>query len=333
MMSGRFSSAILAVVLAGALLPSGSRAAPAREALVIGNGTYEALPPLPACLLSAHAMAAALRGTGFDVVEHEDVSSGGTDAAIGDFARRVTGAPGAMAFIYVCGYGTAFNSRPFLLPVSARIARPADVLTQGVLAKSLLDVLTRGTVGSSVAALDVVPAPDAPGSLGLDTLAQGSLPDGLGLIVASQAKPPDALTSLAATLASGLKASEVPVASLLSAAQQQVGAAVAAIRPPVTQGYLAGAPPPPPPPPPTPAQAPANPATPTVAIPADDQMTDADRRTVQSALTRLGYYDGKVDSIFGPDTRAAIRRYQHELGAEMDGKLTAAQATKLVNNR
>ena len=30
------------------------------------------------------------------------------------------------------------------------------------------------------------------------------------------------------------------------------------------------------------------------------------------------------------DTRAAIRRYQHELGAAMTGRLTAAQATKLV---
>ena len=34
--------------------------------------------------------------------------------------------------------------------------------------------------------------------------------------------------------------------------------------------------------------------------------------------------------MFGPDTRAAIRRYQHELGADMTGRLTAAQATRLV---
>ncbi len=62
----------------------------------------------------------------------------------------------------------------------------------------------------------------------------------------------------------------------------------------------------------------------------DDQMTDTDRRRVQIALVRLGYYDGKIDGIFGPDSRAAIRRYQHELGADMSGRLTAAQASKLV---
>ena len=62
-------------------------------------------------------------------------------------------------------------------------------------------------------------------------------------------------------------------------------------------------------------------------------MTEADRRDVQSALVRLGYYGSPVDGVFGPDTRAAIRRYQHEIGGEMTGRLTADQATKLVNTR
>ena len=83
-------------------------------------------------------------------------------------------APGAAAFIYSCGYATAFNDRPFLLPVSARIARPADVLTQGVLAKSLIDVLARGGAGPSMVAFDVVPVPEAPAALHLDALAQAA---------------------------------------------------------------------------------------------------------------------------------------------------------------
>ena len=59
-------------------------------------------------------------------------------------------------------------------------------------------------------------------------------------------------------------------------------------------------------------------------------MTYADRRDVQIALARLGYYDGRIDGVIGPDTRAAIRRWQHEIGAEMTGALSGAQATRLV---
>ena len=309
-----------------------SHAAPAREALVIGNATYAALPPIPACAQSAHTVSAALRGLGFAVVEREDVTSGGADAAIGEFARRLTASPGAAGFVYVCGYATAFNDRAFLLPVSADIARPADVLTQGVLAKSLLDVLTRGGTQAAVLVLDVVPVPGGPTALGLDALAQNSLPDGLGFVAAIQAKPADTPTSLAALLVANLKGPEVQIGPLLAAAGR--AATVVAQRPPVAQAYLAGSPAPPAPaaapvaaaspPPPAPV------AKPVVAMPADEQMTEADRRQVQTALARLGYYDGTVDGIFGPDTRAAIRRFQHELGATMTGRLTAAQASKLV---
>src|SRR5690349_4108368 len=125
MMHLRAVLALLVTTGVSLLLPSTPHAQPAREALVIGNGTYGSLPPLPACLQSAHAVSAALRGLGFQVVEREDLSTGGTDAAIGEFSRRLSAAPGAAAFIYSCGYATSFNDRPFMLPVSARIARPA----------------------------------------------------------------------------------------------------------------------------------------------------------------------------------------------------------------
>jgi peptidoglycan hydrolase-like protein with peptidoglycan-binding domain len=60
-------------------------------------------------------------------------------------------------------------------------------------------------------------------------------------------------------------------------------------------------------------------------------MTETQRRQVQSALGRLGYYGAQPDGVFGPETRAAIRRWQHELHAPMTGHLTASEATRLVN--
>jgi Putative peptidoglycan binding domain len=309
--------------------PAGAQLA--REALVIGNGSYASLPALSACLLSSHAVTAALRGLGFDVVEREDVSSGAADAAIGQFAQALATHPGAAAFVYTCGYATSFNDRLFLLPASAKITRPADVLTQGILVKSLLDAVVRDGAGTSFVALDAVPMQDAALTLHFDTLTPANLPDSLGLIVVSQAKPPDAPTPLAAALIADLKGPQVQTTALMAGLQQQLGGskalALSIVHSPAAPGYLAGAPREMPAA--VPAATPALPAAQTT-MPADDQMTDPDRRHVQTALARLGYYDGNIDGIFGSDTRAAIRRYQHELGAEMTGRLTAAQANRLV---
>lgn len=332
---------VLAILLLSPLVSPAALAAPERIALVIGSATYGSMPPVPACLKSGHEVASALRAAGFQVVEREDPSSGGTDAAIGDFVRQLAANPGSSAVVYSCSYVTEFNDRPFLLPVSARISRPTDVLTQGVLAKTLIDALGQGKAGSSVVMIDAITTPNASGKLGLDGLAKMDLPDGLGLIAVSQAGPPDAPTVLATALAGHLKGSEVRTAPLVADVQQQIAGqpvTVAALRPPVLPGYLVGAAPPPPatskPSPVQPAVVvtpPSPPPAPTITMPPDELMSNDDRRAVQQALLRLGYYPGPIDGIFGPDSRAAIRRYQHEVGGEMTGQLSAAQASRLVN--
>jgi peptidoglycan hydrolase-like protein with peptidoglycan-binding domain len=62
-------------------------------------------------------------------------------------------------------------------------------------------------------------------------------------------------------------------------------------------------------------------------------MSESDRRQVQEALHRLGYYKGPVDGILGPRTRAAIRRFQQQdIGSKATGHLTADQANQLVTH-
>jgi hypothetical protein len=92
-------------------------------------------------------------------------------------------------------------------------------------------------------------------------------------------------------------------------------------------------PPPPPPAPPefSPSTAPA-PARPRLVMPDEDYMTEQERRQVQTMLAAMGYYAGRIDATFGPETRAAIRRYQFEIKGDMTGRLTAEQATRLVNS-
>ncbi|MBX6322346.1 MAG: peptidoglycan-binding protein, partial [Rhodospirillaceae bacterium] len=59
-------------------------------------------------------------------------------------------------------------------------------------------------------------------------------------------------------------------------------------------------------------------------------LSREDRRRIQSELQRLGYYDGSIDGDFGPGTRAAVRRYQEDIGEEATGQLTPAQAMRLL---
>jgi Putative peptidoglycan binding domain/Caspase domain len=338
---------LLAVPAAGAATAATTPpAAPAAGiALVIGNATYTALPPLPACALSAHAVAAALRRIGFDVIEREDATLGEVDGAIGSFSTRLAAAPTAPAIAYLCGYAAGLNDRSFYLPVSATLARPTDVLTQGVLTASLLHVLAPRR-HAAVLALDLAARPGAPAQADLGSPGSGPLPDALGMVVVRETGAGTTPTPLAAALVAGLAGPRVQSGELVGGldtalAKARPAVTVVALHSPATSLALAGAPAAPaetPPAvttpaltPPGQAPAPSTAATPAATLPAEADMTDAERRQVQTALARLGYYDGKVDGLFGPDTRAAIRRFQHELHAPMTGILTAGEATNLAS--
>jgi peptidoglycan hydrolase-like protein with peptidoglycan-binding domain len=68
-----------------------------------------------------------------------------------------------------------------------------------------------------------------------------------------------------------------------------------------------------------------------LAVPDEEKMSEANRRQVQEALHHSDFYDGPIDGIFGPLTRAAIRRFQDSIGEKGTGRLTAADAGRLVS--
>jgi hypothetical protein len=337
------------IVWAATTLSPQAHAQPARAALVVGNATYTAMAGVPSCARSANVVSAALRAAGFEVTDRQDASSGGIDAGIGDFSQHLAAGKGA-GFVYICGYATDFNDRTFLLPTTATVSRPSDVMTQGVLAKSMLAAVSHDPATIGVVVYDLVPLPGATAPIGLDVLAHLPAPDGVGVLAASETALADSPTPVAAALVAALAGPLVTSDGLLAKVQAQATngkTSIVVVHLPVRPGALVGGQPAPEPAAApvaaaVPAPAPAVPPVPTlvapvtagqaVKMPDEAQMTDGDRKTVQQALVRLGYYDRQVDANFGPETRAAIRRFQHEIGGDMTGHLTADQATRLVNS-
>src|SRR5208283_2130807 len=126
-----------------------------RLALVIGNSAYTLAPSLPCCAASANVAAARLRAAGFEVAEHLDASNGATGVALNDFAQAIAAHPRAAAIVYVCFYGVNFRDRDFVLPVSATLTRPSDVLTQGVVARAFGTAAGGPKAGATLVLLDL----------------------------------------------------------------------------------------------------------------------------------------------------------------------------------
>ena len=53
-----------------------------------------------------------------------------------------------------------------------------------------------------------------------------------------------------------------------------------------------------------------------------DRPSEAQVRAAQQALARLGFYPGPIDGIFGPKTRAAVTKYQTDVGLPPDGEVS-----------
>jgi hypothetical protein len=55
-----------------------------------------------------------------------------------------------------------------------------------------------------------------------------------------------------------------------------------------------------------------------------DPYSDSTVSAVQSQLAEQGYYRGPIDGVYGPQTRAALTRYQSSRGLQATGALSPA---------
>ena len=111
-----------------------------RIALVIGNGRYSGdTPPLANPPNDARLMTAALKTSGFEVIELIDGDRRTMKRAISDFGARLEEAgENSVGLFYYAGHGVQVNGRNYLIPIGAEISREPDVDSEAVTAASIL---------------------------------------------------------------------------------------------------------------------------------------------------------------------------------------------------
>ncbi|MBL8565653.1 MAG: caspase family protein [Hyphomicrobiaceae bacterium] len=109
---------------------AGSAAAEKRVALVVGNGAYVHAPALPNPLNDARDVSAALKATGFDVVEALDADKAKLDAALRSFADKLGNAD--VALFFYAGHGLQLGLQNYLVPIDAQLERERDLEFEAV---------------------------------------------------------------------------------------------------------------------------------------------------------------------------------------------------------
>jgi uncharacterized caspase-like protein len=130
------TAALLAVLLlATALQANAAR----RVALVVGNGAYQNAPNLPNPPNDAKAVAEALRGLGFEVIEAVDLDQPDMLAKLDEFSGQLEGA--GIGLFYYAGHGLQVNGQNYLVPIDARLQREAQVKLQTLPLDTVLETM------------------------------------------------------------------------------------------------------------------------------------------------------------------------------------------------
>ena len=128
----------LAVVLV--LLASSPVLAERRVALVVGNGAYANVVPLPNPARDASAIEGLLKKAGFDVVEaRRDLGTAELKRTLRDFSERVQTAD--IAVVFYAGHGVEVGGVNYLIPVDAALKRDIDVEDEAVSLDRVMQLL------------------------------------------------------------------------------------------------------------------------------------------------------------------------------------------------
>ena len=159
-------------------MPAGAQQ-PARIAFVVGNAEY-GQSPLPTALNDAGLVAEALRTVGFEVIEGANLNQVDFVESFRDFLAKAEAAgPDAVLFVYLSGYGFAFDGDNYFAAVDAKLDRESDVPLYTMRLSDLIRTLEGAPARTKVVAIDAARRLPFP-------LAAAGLPPGLIAVEAPQ---------------------------------------------------------------------------------------------------------------------------------------------------
>jgi uncharacterized caspase-like protein len=132
-----------------ALMPA--HAAERRLALVVGNSAYKNAP-LVNPGNDARAVAAALRESGFTVIERRNLNQAAMRQVVREFGDEL--AKGGIGLFYYAGHGMQIRGRNFLIPVGSDIQREDEVQDQAVDASLVLEKMASAKNAANIVILD-----------------------------------------------------------------------------------------------------------------------------------------------------------------------------------
>ena len=152
---------------------------PARVAFVVGNAEY-GQSPLATALNDAGLVAEALRTVGFEVIEGANLNQVDFVQSFRNFLSKAEAAgPDAVLFIYLSGYGFAFDGENYFAAIDAKLDRESDIPLYTMRLSDLIRSLDGMPARTKVFAVDAARRLPFP-------LAAAGLPPGLIAVEAPQ---------------------------------------------------------------------------------------------------------------------------------------------------
>ena len=145
---------IVIVVAAGLLgVAAAYGAEETRVALVIGNDSYEVLPDLNNATRDAEAMADKLVELGFETISRLNITERDLHRTLNEFETMLRRSD--VGLIYYAGHGIQTeDGRNYLIPADAQIESSADLRSEAVLMRDLLETMERAGSDLNIIILD-----------------------------------------------------------------------------------------------------------------------------------------------------------------------------------